>query len=165
MGINSTAIKQTGRADTYLDIYVTPKTEAHQIRNQFTIEPTPMQRNIEMLVTNGIGYDSQTSYFNRDKKLGVYANDSTMHGVHEGLMVHLAELDAKTYQKGVSLKLVESIKKEETSKIEKGLTDYFYLKAGIKPDTKNIGMSLFWGPNWTWRENRDNLLKESRYKN
>jgi hypothetical protein len=60
-------------------------------------EPTALQKQIEMAVTNGLGYDTGTQYVERKPdQLISLANDSQIHDTPEGLRIHLAELDSKT---------------------------------------------------------------------
>ncbi len=60
-------------------------------------EPTALQRQIENIVTNGLGYDTRTQYVERKPdQLFSLANNSQIHDTPEGLRIHLAELDART---------------------------------------------------------------------
>src|SRR3989344_610300 len=69
------------------------------------MEKTPIQRRIEMSVTNGIGYDSQTQFIEgRWEKLGylekinawLFVDEEDIKNSKEGLSAHLADLQSKT---------------------------------------------------------------------
>lgn len=82
-------------------------------------EPTALQKQIEMKVTNGLGYDTRTQYYDKKKQydkiiqsakknpdqlaVSLYClyrlyhldNDLRIRSTPEGLRIHLAELDAR----------------------------------------------------------------------
>lgn len=60
-------------------------------------ESTALQTQIEMAVTNGLGYDTRTQYVERKPdQLISLVNNSQIHETPEGLRIHLAELDSRT---------------------------------------------------------------------
>lgn len=58
-------------------------------------EPTPIQKQIEMAVTNGLGYDTTTKYVKRQPLQVRWVSDSDIKNSNEGVQIHLAELDAR----------------------------------------------------------------------
>jgi hypothetical protein len=74
-------------------------------------EPTAFQKQIEMVVTNGLGYDTRTQYVERKPdQLFSLANDSQIHDTPEGLRIHLAELDSRTNPRGRLNNLIKTYK-------------------------------------------------------
>lgn len=59
-------------------------------------EQTKTQREIEQLVTNGLGYDTRTRYVEENSGQFSIASYSQIHDTPESLRAHLGELDAKT---------------------------------------------------------------------
>ncbi len=67
------------------------------------IEQTPLQKQIEKTVTNGLGYDTSTQYTDPNSYDSIHKYNliigSPLHNIHntpEGLRIHLAELDQRT---------------------------------------------------------------------
>jgi len=57
-------------------------------------ESTDFQKQIERNVTNGLGYDSRTTYVEKEDKLLIgFIKPSNIKNSHEGLKIHLAEMD------------------------------------------------------------------------
>lgn len=60
-------------------------------------ESTQIQKDIEMIVTNGLDYDTRTQYVKiKPDQLITIVQDHKIHDTPEGLRIHLAELDART---------------------------------------------------------------------
>ncbi|MBR9691795.1 hypothetical protein GOV06_03325 [Candidatus Woesearchaeota archaeon] len=85
-------------------------------------EPTPRQKQIEMIVTNGLGYDSRTTYQEKNPDLFFspgLLGDSDIKNTHEGLHAHLAEMEHRVDPNKVSEKVVDLYR-------ELAVMTYFY---------------------------------------
>jgi len=86
------------------------------------LEPTPIQRQIEMGITNGLGYDTKTKYMKRydaygmlrledyiegdsSRPFGFFSNYQEIHDTQEGLMNHLADLDERMFYEKLDQKV------------------------------------------------------------
>ena len=95
-------------------------------------EPTQTQKDIEMAVTNDLGYNTRTQYVERKSNFfKLITSDSKIHDTPKGLEIHLAELDART---NPSKRLNDLIKTYKQLAVDMAELPYMGIADEVKSD-------------------------------